>query len=248
MKSLFTSVACMFLLVYANNSFAQNCVVDTNNVQMISPESDSLPCVERNTPYQGVIQFFCPPQIAGIDIYSIEVTGFSGLPSGITSACTPSNCTLNPWDRACVLFSGTTTDSAGDYPITYSGMAYTAQGNASFSWLQQQGVLPEYYLKVIDQGEPCREIVDTTTTGISNLNEVKFNVFPNPSKGNLVIDLVKFETGYITITDLVGREVYRAEFTNTGRLYADLSKEAKGVYLVRVNTAAGVAVKRVSID
>lgn len=249
MKKIFTSVASLFLLVFLlnQNLWAQNCVIDTNNTNMIWPTAnDSIPCVERNTPYTATMQFFCPPQIAGFTIDSIIVNSFSNMPNGINYSCT--NCRLYPWSRACVLFYGTTTDAAGDYPITYSGTAYTSGGTASFNWLQDQGVLPEYSFKVIDQGEQCRA-VDTTATGIANVNAVKFNVFPNPSTGKLVVDLVKFETAEVTITDLVGRVVYNTQTTGSnGRVYADLTKEAKGIYLVRVHTASGIATKKISIE
>lgn len=252
MKRIFTSIVFLFSLVFLfnQNSFSQTCAVDSNNVQMIWPTAnDSIPCVERNTPYTTVMQFFCPPQIAGYNIDSIVVNGFSNMPNGITYSCTPGNCRMYPWTRACMLFYGTTTDAPGDYPLSYSGTAYIATvGPVSFSWLQNQGVLPEYSFKVIDQGEQCRA-VDTTATGIANVNAVKFNMFPNPSNGKLVIDLVKLETADVTVTDLVGRVVFSTQTAGSNsRVYADLSKEAKGIYLVRVHTASGTSVKKVSIE
>lgn len=248
MNKLFTLLALTATFFFnANHLSAQNCVVDTNNFEMITPVSDSLPCIERGVPYQAVIHFFCAPQIAGIDIYKIIVTNFTNLPSGLSYSCTPDSCTIYPWDHACMLIYGTTTDTVGEYLIDYNGFANTAQGNASFNYLQSLGMLPEYYLKVIEPGDPCREQLNT---GINTTASSLFKVYPNPTSGNITIDLEETEfPATVSVTDFTGRLVYEENVTvNKSRLSINLSNESKGIYMVQLRTAAGTQAQKISIE
>lgn len=249
MNKLFTLLAltAAFFFFHSNHLSAQNCVIDTNNFEMITPVSDSLPCVERGVPYQAVIHFFCAPQIAGIDIYKITVTNFLNLPNGLTYSCTPDSCTIYPWQHACMLISGTTTDTAGDYLIDYNGSAVTAQGTASFNYLQNLGVLPEYYLKVIEPGNPCREAVNTAVNTV--ISNAAFSVYPNPTAGNITVELTGSAVpARLTVTDFTGRVVYNEQLsTNTKRTMVDLTNQSKGIYLVQVRTASGVQAQKVSV-
>jgi hypothetical protein len=248
MNKLFTLLALTATFFFnANHLSAQNCVVDTNNFEMITPISDSLPCIERGVPYQAVIHFFCAPQIAGIDIYSIQVTSFLNLPAGINYACTPANCTLSPWDHACMLIYGTTTDTVGEYQIDYNGFTNTAQGNASFDYLQSLGMLPEYYLKVIEPGDPCREAVNT---GIGSVkSQTNFSVYPNPTKGSITIDFGNASVpGTVSVVDFTGRLVFEEKIAGKTKQVFNLANESKGIYLVRVRTADGVQVQKISVE
>jgi hypothetical protein len=222
--------------------------VDTLNYEMVTPVNDSLPCVERGVPYQAVLQFFCPPQIAGIDIYSIKVTNFLNLPSGIVYSCTPDSCILHPWQHACILFYGTTTDTTGIYSIKYNGMAYTSQGNASFSYLQNLGILPEYSLTVIEAGDPCREAINTGVNSISANGF--FTVYPNPTKGTITVNLKQNSLpATLTITDFMGRIIDEERLTGSNSsILLNLSDESKGIYIVQLRNANGVQAQKVSIE
>lgn len=248
MNKLFTLLALITTFLFnVNHLSAQTCQVDTNNFEMITPISDSLPCIERGVPYQAVIHFFCAPQIAGIDIYSIEVTNFLNLPSGINYACTPANCTLSPWDHACMLIYGTTTDTTGEYQIDYNGFANTAQGNASFDYLQSLGMLPEYYLKVIEPGDPCREVINTGIGSLTSQNN--FSVYPNPTKGTITVDLGKASVpATVSVVDFTGRLIFEERVSNKTKLAVNLANESKGIYLVQVRTAAGVQAQKISVE
>lgn len=249
MKNFFTLLALTATFFFITNQLsAQTCDIDTTNFDMITPVSDSLPCIERGVPYQAVIHFFCPPQIAGIDIYKIIVTNFVDLPTGISYSCTPDSCTIYPWQHACMLIYGTTTDTTGDYLIDYNGFAYTAQGTASFNYLQGLGVLPEYYLKVIEQGDTCREQL---STGVKNVSAASnFKVFPNPTKGTVTVDLGKVVTpATVSVTDFTGRLVYEEKVSGmNNRVVVDLANESKGIYLVQVRTASGIQAQKISVE
>lgn len=181
-------------VIFAAKTDAQLCDVDTNNTQMISPPSEELPCIIRDSAYHAVMHFFCPPQIAGITIDSIRVTNFQDMPTGINYQCNPPGCKMYPWDRACLTIYGTTTDTVGEYKIKYSGFAYTSAGTASFNYLQNQGLLPEYFLTVIDSGALCKEepqpskIKDVATTSA-------IKVYPNPASSYVTIHTDVFKNG-----------------------------------------------------
>lgn len=228
-------------------SAQQICEIDTTNFQMITPPNDSLPCVERGVPYYAVMQFFCPPQIAGIDIFSIKVTGFQQLPAGITYSCNPDSCILYPWGRACIVFYGTTNDTAGIYTIKYSGMAYTAQGNASFAYLQNLGILPEYTLTVIEAGNPCRE---QQPSNIANQLYSGFNVYPNPAKDRLTIELkTTYNNATITLASLHGRTVYRQNLDRAKSSFdIDVSAVSKGMYMLQLHTEKEVLLRKILIE
>lgn len=215
---------------------------------MINPPNDSLPCVERGVPYYAVMQFFCPPQIAGIDIFSIKVTNFQQLPTGITYSCSPDSCILYPWGRACIVFYGTTNDTAGIYTIKYSGTAYTSQGNASFGYLQNLGILPEYTLTVIEAGDPCREIEEPSN--IANQQHDGFNVYPNPAKDRLTVELkTAFNNAIVTLADLQGRTVYRQSLDAAKSSFdMDVSAVSKGMYVLQLHTQEGVLLRKIFVE
>jgi len=248
MKNIFTFLALTATFLFnANYLSAQTCDIDTNNFEMITPVSDSLPCIERGVPYQAVIHFFCAPQIAGIDIYKIVVTNFLNLPSGISYACTPDSCTIYPWQHACMLIYGTTNDTVGDYLIDYNGFAYTAQGTASFNYLQSLNVLPEYYLKIIEPGDPCREAVNTGIASVTSANN--FSVYPNPTKGSVTVDLGKASVpATVSVLDFTGRLIFEEKVSNKTKLTVDLANESKGIYLLQVKTTSRIQTQKISVE
>lgn len=144
------------LFLFFSTEVKSQCVIDTTSFEYFSPPADVLPCIEKEQSYEAVIQLFCPPQITNVRIDSIKVFSFSGLPNGISYQCNPPGCTIKSWEHACLLVSGSTSDTTGRYTINYSGIAYTSAGNLTFNQLRGFGVLPNYYFDVIDSGAACR--------------------------------------------------------------------------------------------
>lgn len=245
-------VAVILLVATSYVSFSQGCVIDTGIYELIYPPSEDLPCIVRNEPYSASIQFFAQPSLAGINIDSILITTFLNLPSGITYTLYPSPCKLYPYDRGCVHISGVTTDTAGSYLVDYNGSVYTAQGTATFDWLRQNfgGALPEYSLKVIEQGVQCP---NTPVSGIKSIDaDAGFSVYPNPTSGvfELKINSDKYRNAEIKVTDATGRVVYSQQAANTfsGTLSIDLTAFPKGLYLVQLRNAEGAISKNISVE
>lgn len=242
--------------VISAEAFSQACVIDTNNYQLLSPPSDQLPCIVRDSAYDLTLQLFCPPSLGGISIDSIKVSTFPGLPSGITKTSNPTNGIMHPLERMCIHLSGTTTDTVGYYEILYNGTAYTSAGNAPFSYLRTNfpGTLPDYGLNVINAGETCPNTPDTVSTGISKLNTPRaaFSVYPNPSNGvfTFALNAEQKLNGEITVTDVTGKTVY-AQFTQAAPVYQtsiDLSRFAKGIYFVRYRTPLATKSKKIAVE
>lgn len=76
-------------------------------------------------------------------------------------------------------------------------------------------------------------------SGIDDVNAMNVNLYPNPTTGNLYIDVEGLEK--VEVIDMVGRVVMTQENGNT----VNLSNLANGVYSVRISANGNTAVKRV---
>lgn len=90
------------------------------------------------------------------------------------------------------------------------------------------------------------------TTSIPQLfNDADVNVYPNPSTGNINVqlNLVKSQDVSIVVTNVLGAVVKTLSLTDvtSGIFTVDLSTEAKGSYEVSIRTNDQVVTKRVSI-
>lgn len=81
-------------------------------------------------------------------------------------------------------------------------------------------------------------------TGWEDITAIEVNVYPNPTNGLVRIEGENLK--HISISNLLGQCVY--EGSNGGNEFTyDFSKHGAGLYLVRIETASGVAVKKVSV-
>lgn len=135
-------------------SFSQ-CQPDSTNFEFFNPPPDELNCVIRNAPYEQVVQFFCPPEVAGVNIDSIHIYSIDQLPAGLSYSGVPSNGKVKAWDHACLFISGTTADPPGTYTLQSNGMAYTSIGTFPFSSLSNSGLLPPWQLRIVEQAADC---------------------------------------------------------------------------------------------
>jgi hypothetical protein len=94
-------------------------------------------------------------------------------------------------------------------------------------------------------------ITRTLSTGVNEIdlaNEVK--VFPNPSNGNVTLDLTGLSQNVtqINILNVQGQSVYLAIQTKNQEIHQlDLSGFSDGIYLIRLQTATGVLSKKLII-
>lgn len=245
-----------FLLLFCSVSFSNaQCIIDTNNYNMFSPPSEEIPCVYRGVPYELVLQIYAPPSIATYTIDSIRLTSFNGLPLGISTTCSPAGCTFPGNARACVNFTGTTNDSTGEYFVDYDGIIYLqGLGNPSFDYIRANypGMLPEYYLHVIDSGAFCAA-TDTIPTGVTAIapSVHSFSLYPNPNHGEFTFAVSPENKtgGEVIVSDMTGRAVYRKNIPSAPfyETTIRLGEVPKGVYFVSYATADGVSTEKVSV-
>ncbi len=104
-----------------------------------------------------------------------------------------------------------------------------------------------YSLSVTDKtGSGCIGLkssaftVNAATTGISNIENSNFNIFPNPSKGIFDVQLNNFTaTNFADVFDLLGRKVETFTLTSE-KTQIDASRFGKGVYFISIRNENGI--------
>ena len=95
---------------------------------------------------------------------------------------------------------------------------------------------------------PPFDVVITATfvpaTTICENNEALALVYPNPTKGNITIKAEDLK--YITISNTLGQIIYEGGASGYVFEY-DFGKHGEGLYLIRIETANGVVLKKVSV-
>ena len=90
-------------------------------------------------------------------------------------------------------------------------------------------------------------IVESPVTSIETINSSNFNIYPNPTTDNVSINFTEAVSGSISLVDLHGNVVATKSISgNTSNI--STSDLASGVYVVKINSDKGVAVKQLVIE
>ena len=84
----------------------------------------------------------------------------------------------------------------------------------------------------------------TYNSGINEQDGIIVSTFPNPANGAITIEAEDIR--HITISNLLGQTIFDGNAGGDVFEY-DFSKHKAGIYLIRVETSSGVAVKKVSV-
>ena len=257
MKKTLLLLAVSFGMMFGAS--AQLCTPDTTHftaTKKVYP--DTLSCINQGVAFAGVVtlqvpdsldanQFFSaiPVGTAKIYIDSIEVTSVTGMPAGITSVSNPAVGTtwLKPGQYACASFTGTTTATAGSYPLTITGngcghgtfplVGYKDSCLTAFSFSR---IYP-YSLKV------CGSL------GVSDVaQDLNLNIYPNPNQGSFTVTVSSADriNGTLSVVDQLGRTVttQNIDVTGTKQIALALGNVAPGAYLLEINNAGSRSVKQ----
>ena len=245
-------------LLFALGTSMAQCTIDPHaqTTPGISPPANQLPCIERNTPYDQVLQV---QNISGlgpggaISVDSFQLTAVNGLPNGINWDHNPDK--LYAGQNGCMHLYGSTPDPVGKYTLAWIGTVwFTAPfiGSQTYNGdlTRYGGPSFQYSLYVIDAGEQC-----THAVGINDVSpdlNAAMDIYPNPNNGvfEFKLNAAKRVNGEMTIVDMTGRTIYSEKLDVIG-LYntsIDLSRFARGLYTLQLRTADGVASKRISIQ
>jgi photosystem II stability/assembly factor-like uncharacterized protein len=85
-------------------------------------------------------------------------------------------------------------------------------------------------------------------TDITVQNENGINIFPNPTTGKLTVDMSGsgFKIAHITITDLIGKNIYNKKIDGTTKLLnIDLSKHKAGIYIIEIFSNKRTLISRI---
>lgn len=83
--------------------------------------------------------------------------------------------------------------------------------------------------------------------GIDELRASDIGIYPNPGTGLFYIAIpASYSTVGVSVINLIGEAVYSSTLDNKAATLIDLSQQANGVYLVRIQTENGTVVKRIT--
>ncbi|HHG84868.1 MAG TPA: T9SS type A sorting domain-containing protein, partial [Bacteroidetes bacterium] len=207
-------------------------------------QSSNLASGTQNVPYSETITIIVLPDTTidlsvfapGLPTINVEVayqrvSGFTGLPAGITYACEPSNCEVPGDTSGCVGLGGTPTQ-AGEFTVgmtTEVGIAIPTSVPVIGGTVQSLPI----------PGISWTLVIDSNTVSTAKPQENAFGVvrnIPNPFQGNTTITYqapkpaqVQFE-----VLDLTGHRLHQANYraqTGENTIVFDAAGYAPGIYL-----------------
>lgn len=85
----------------------------------------------------------------------------------------------------------------------------------------------------------------TTITGLSELDETDFSIFPNPSKGSFTINLDSKELLVLEIVDVLSQTVYSGQFYANQLIETPLKS---GIYFIKINGKSKNIIKKIVVE
>jgi hypothetical protein len=236
---------------------AQVCTPDTTNFaagKYVYP--DSLPCITIGQAYSGTVSIEVPDSLDAHDfvsalpaglyyfhIDSMRIDSISAYPTGLSVQTNPN---LGIWlyggQFGCISITGTTTDTAGTYPLNVYGRGcghgtFPIYGTVDSCISGNLGSFIKYNLKVCNPA------------GITNISgDLSLNIYPNPNQGTFTVTVSSANhiNGTMSILDGLGRVVnaQSIDVTGTKQIPLEMSNLSSGVYLLEINAGGSRSVKQ----
>jgi len=90
------------------------------------------------------------------------------------------------------------------------------------------------------------------STGLTQVTKnATIQVYPNPSRGIVNIDLSKesLKGVILHVVDMLGKEVKTVDLGNFNSIYSmDMSNLHRGIYFIKIESATGVSVHRIELS
>ncbi|MFM2206277.1 MAG: hypothetical protein RL213_252 [Bacteroidota bacterium] len=240
------------LLLGASFTASSQCVPDTSithNVNGVYPDSATgLPHATQGQVYTTTIQLKVVRDTAYLGlpatVDSMNITSVTGLPSGFTYSCTPSNCSFPGGSNACILLqsTGPVNVPVATYPISVGLMVYGRLFGAATT---------------VPSAITSYSIVVDAPAGISNNSlPTGFSVSeftPNPagSASRLTVGVTAPGNIVLETIDLLGN-VVRRESHDAARGWNTYSFSVDdltaGVYLTRVLSGKDMIIRRLVVS
>lgn len=251
---IITAFICLILSgLYASGQCIPDTNITHNDVGIYPDSATGLPHALTGQPYSTVIQIKVGVDTTFVDpitgftlpaiIDSIKIINVTGLPSGFSYSCTPSNCVFPGGSDACISLQGPSPSSnmVGLYPIVVQLRGFgTVFGTP----------------QIINQNDSDYAITIDSTTGIGMIDRNTFTVGqnqPNPAKTytNIPVAFLRNEQITFTLSNLLGVKVTSGNFTfQRGKSFipVDLHGLQPGIYIYTVSNGRNYITRRMIIS
>lgn len=253
----------VFTLAVSFMSYAQPCTPNapTGNPGVF-PAPDSIPCIERNVPYDftmhmenfDTIAFSVGGFALDFSVDSTRIDSIENFPCGISWQA--SQLMYLPGETGCIRVSGTTREPVGQYPVkiymtfylnnsTLGPQVISGELNDLIGQLESnagpQGYDYRYVSRVINAGDSCpaRDTAATALTSGDNCPSLSVEITGNTS----------FCGGSETLTAVPGYEEGAVSFLWGGGETTDaITVSSSGTYSVTVTDDNGSVSASVTVD
>lgn len=226
----------LFFSIFFKAAYSQ-CTPDPDlNTTGFSPAE--LPWAYTDALYSQVLSFKAPrdttAEINGnsfdVVIDSVVMLELRGIPDNFTYQCL-NRCVINGGEKGCALLSGQAEEyQIGAYRIKIVLQTYFKVKNAPNSFSR------------IDSGDSYQFRIYKTTGLVSLIKgeqPVEIVAYPNPASGSVQFDLSALpahSNGTILVSDVLGRVLYEAPFTNNQPAPVPVSEWKTGMYKCTIRT------------
>lgn len=96
---------------------------------------------------------------------------------------------------------------------------------------------------------PVIEFLKNTTTGVKENKLTTFNVYPNPTKDFIYVNIGKQKINELYVMDLFGKKVFGLnEDTHDDVIKISLEKIEKGIYFLAIKTNEGIQTQKIIVE
>ena len=138
-------------------------------------------------------------------------------------------------------------DDTATYPLTLSGvLSITGNTNASHAAYYYY-----YYNWQITTSclSPMTEVNWGVCTGINEMSQANFEVYPNPNNGSFDIKLndQSMQNATLSISNMLGQSLLEKKVMNTSTIHIDANLQ-QGIYFVKIQTGNATYVKKIMVN
>lgn len=122
------------------------------------------------------------------------------------------------------------------------------KGGLIVAWEDKRNVSKDIYIHHLLFEDTVTYPIDTPITSIKTLNSTAFRIYPNPTKGEFIVETSVTDIESIQVIDIQGREMMNVEIINDAHISMDITNLNKGSYFVLVKTKEGIFVEKVILN
>jgi hypothetical protein len=199
----------------------------------------------------------------GNDLYLKQIATNSGFNSGVSHLVVPGNNFLGYSGQDtitgtkivlyAILIDGSSAFGLDDLQITNGTAQNLRQGNVFDVYPAAKGPVTVVIPANTTKGNSFASNVvsvyyNKTTTGIHDLVNDDFSIYPNPSKGVIFIKSNQVEPYSVGIYSTDGNFIQSYGINSSGYQQINLQGLQKGVYFIKISTSQGVTIQKLILE